>query len=65
MTPYIAGLYALGCQVKGNLTPAEFWNTALATTSFTGIKRGNKTYRLGPIINPVNVIESLSQSTGD
>lgn len=65
VTPYIAGLYALGCQVKGNLTPAEFWKTALATASFAGIKRENKTYRLGPIINPVALIESLSPSTGD
>ena len=29
--PYIAGLYALACQVKPGITPEEFWAVALQT----------------------------------
>jgi hypothetical protein len=31
VTPYIAGLYALACQVKPDITPDLFWQTALET----------------------------------
>jgi hypothetical protein len=31
VAPYLAGLYALGCQVNPDLTPELFWETALAT----------------------------------
>ena len=29
--PYIAGLYAMACQVKQDVTPESFWKAALAT----------------------------------
>jgi len=29
--PYVAGLYALSCQVKPDITPAQFWAKALET----------------------------------
>ncbi len=59
VVPYIAGIYALGCQVKPDLAPAVFWKKALSTGSFIDIKRGDMTYRLGPIVNPVALIDSL------
>ncbi len=31
VAPYLAGLYALACQVKPEVTPEVFWETALAT----------------------------------
>jgi hypothetical protein len=31
VAPYLAGLYALGCQVNPDLTPELFWETALET----------------------------------
>jgi len=31
VAPYLAGLYALGCQVDPDLTPELFWETALET----------------------------------
>ena len=31
VTPYLAGLYALACQVNPEVTPEVFWETALAT----------------------------------
>jgi hypothetical protein len=33
VTPYLAGLYALACQVKPDITPDLFWKTALETGS--------------------------------
>jgi hypothetical protein len=31
VTPYLAGLYALACQAKPDVTPEEFWRVALET----------------------------------
>jgi hypothetical protein len=59
VVPYIAGIYALSCQVKKDLTPGEFWKKALSTASFIKIKKGDITYRLGPIVNPIALIDSL------
>jgi hypothetical protein len=59
VVPYVAGLYALCRQVKKDITPVEFWEKALSTASFTDIRKGDKTYRFGPIVNPVGLIESF------
>jgi hypothetical protein len=56
--PYLAGLYALACQVKPNITPKIFWNAALKTGEKRIIQKGNKSYT-GKIINPGKLIESL------
>lgn len=57
--PYIAGLYALACQVKPNVTPQEFWNKALETGDIIEIDKEGKKYKLGKIANPVKLMESL------
>jgi hypothetical protein len=59
VVPYVAGLYALCRQVKKDITPVEFWEKALSTASFTDIRKGDKTYRFGPIVNPVGLIDSF------
>jgi len=61
--PYIAGLYALSCQVKPSVTPQEFWNKALETGDEIKIEKNNKVYKFGKIVNPVKLIESLKEST--
>lgn len=61
--PYIAGLYALACQVKPNVTPQEFWDKALETGDEIKIEKNNKVYKFGKIVNPVKLIESLKEST--
>jgi len=61
--PYIAGLYALACQVKPSVIPQEFWNKALETGDEIKIEKNNKVYKLGKIVNPVKLIESLKEST--
>lgn len=37
VAPYLAGLYALACQVKPDITPEAFWRTALETGTPLGI----------------------------
>jgi hypothetical protein len=56
--PYISGLYALSCQVKPDITPEVFWNTALETGYPKTIVKANKNY-MGKIVNPEKLIESL------
>ncbi len=60
--PYIAGLYALACQVRPLITPQEFWETALATGKTVEIQRNDRIYTLGSIVNPVRLIEALEKS---
>jgi hypothetical protein len=60
--PYIAGLYALACQVKPSVTPQEFWNKALETGDEIKIEKNNKVYKFGKIVNPVKLIETLKES---
>jgi hypothetical protein len=57
--PYLAGLYALACQVQPNITPEAFWSTALATAATTAIRNGDSTYSFGKIIEPVALIDAL------
>ena len=57
--PYIAGLYALACQVRPDVTPEIFWSEALKTGEPRKIIREGKEYS-GKIINPLKLIEALS-----
>ena len=61
--PYIAGLYVLACQVKPDITPDIFWETALETGDYTTFDHEGKRYTLENIVNPVNLIESLRAAT--
>lgn len=58
--PYIAGLYALACQVKPDITPEEFWHEAYVTGISKEIKRGDKKYE-GRIVNPTKLMERLEE----
>lgn len=57
--PYLAGLYALSCQVKPNITPDLFWSTALKTGDAMDIKNEGKETQKGKLINPTKLIEAL------
>jgi hypothetical protein len=59
--PYIAGLYALACQVKPSVTPQEFWNKALETGNIIEIDKNGKKYKFGKIVNPVKLMEILKK----
>jgi hypothetical protein len=57
--PYLAGLYALGCQVREDLTPSLFWETALRTGRTVPVAHGSETLELGNIADPAALIEAL------
>ena len=58
-SPYIAGLYALCCQIEPSITPEVFWEKALTTGSTIDIEKNGKTYKLGKIVNPTELINSF------
>jgi hypothetical protein len=57
--PYIAGLYALACQVRPDVTPELFWSKALETGSTVTVSKDGKPYRLERIVDPRRLILSL------
>jgi hypothetical protein len=57
--PYIAGLYALTCQVKPDINPETFWGNALSTGDVIQINHDGRSYSLAKIINPAKLFESL------
>lgn len=58
--PYIAGLYAMACQVKPDITPESFWKAALATGDTVTLSRDGRTYNFGKIVNPTRLMEALA-----
>jgi subtilisin family serine protease len=57
--PYIAGLYALACQVNPEITPERFWSLAMETRRTIELKHDGETIPLGPIVDPVALIGAL------
>ncbi|MBU5437796.1 S8/S53 family peptidase [Tissierella sp. MSJ-40] len=57
--PYIAGLYALCCQVEPDITPDVFWEKALETGETITFEKGDNKYELGKIASPLELIRSL------
>lgn len=57
--PWCAGLYALCCQVKPDITPQEFIEAAYSTALTTEIEYNGKTYSFGKVINPEGIIDLL------
>jgi hypothetical protein len=55
--PYLAGLYALACQIKPGMTPELFWSEALRTGETIEIENNGKKYPLGKIVNPVKLLK--------
>ncbi|MBU5439181.1 S8/S53 family peptidase [Tissierella sp. MSJ-40] len=58
--PYVAGLYALACQVKPDITPEIFWSYAFETSDTISIDNSNEE-QLGKIVNPVRLIENIEK----
>ena len=57
---YLAGLYALACQVKPTVTPEEFWSVGLETGKTITIDKDGKTYKFGKIVDPVALVNALT-----
>jgi len=60
-TPYIAGVYALACQVDPDITYKEFWKVALKTAISNETNYKGKKYVTSKIINPVGIMEELQK----
>lgn len=60
--PYIAGLYALACQVKPDIKPDVFWNEALNVGDILEIEQNGRKHCLGKIINPERLILRLTNA---
>lgn len=56
--PYVAGLYALACQVKPDIMPNVFWKLAFNTSDML-ITNNSTKEKLGKIVNPVKLIETI------
>lgn len=59
--PYIAGLYALACQVNPDITPDVFWTKALETGDTIKIQNSNKEYELKKIVNPARLMDAVKK----
>jgi subtilisin family serine protease len=57
--PYIGGVYALAVQVDAAITPEQFWSLAMETGRTVEVVHGGEAIPLGPIIDPVALIEAL------
>ncbi|HSB00553.1 MAG TPA: S8/S53 family peptidase [Anaerolineales bacterium] len=57
--PYLAGMYALAAQVKPDITPKEFWSTALKTGRTIQLQHAGKDYEFGVILDPQALIEAI------
>ncbi len=59
---YIAGLYALACQVRPDTDPQLFWEKALETGGIVIVKNDNieHEYKLKKIVDPLELIHGLS-----
>lgn len=57
--PYLAGLYALACQVRPDTTPDVFLQTALETGDASEFTWEGRKYPVRMIVNPVRLLEQL------
>jgi Subtilase family len=57
--PYLAGMYALAAQVKPDITPELFWETALNTGRTIQIQHDRKEFEFGIILDPQALIEAI------
>ncbi len=59
--PYLAGVYALACQVKPTITPDEFWQTALKTAATIDLDARLLRKQEGLVLDPVALVAALQK----
>lgn len=57
--PYVAGLYALACQVKPEVTYEEFLSAAQATARPVSVEHEGEVYPYGNVVDPAALLEAL------
>jgi hypothetical protein len=60
--PWLAGLYALACQVDPTVTPERFWTEAIQTGRNTTITHNSVEFTFGTLADPVALIEKLESA---
>jgi hypothetical protein len=60
--PYLAGMYALAAQVKPNITPEQFWESALDTGRTIQVEHNGTGYQFGVILDPQALIEAIKDN---
>ena len=63
--PWIAGLYALACQVRSDLTPEVFWAEAIRTGKTIRARHEGQEVEFGAIAEPAVLLESLRRAGGN
>mgnify|MGYP000998547780 CR=1 FL=1 len=58
--PYVAGLYALACQVNPEASLGLFWQEAISTSDTISLDNNNEE-KLGKIINPSKLIRKIKE----
>lgn len=59
--PWLAGLYALACQVQPEVTPESFWTEALRTGRTISLRRGDEQVEFGTIADPPALLAALAR----
>jgi hypothetical protein len=59
--PYVAGVYALTCQIEPEIPPERFWELALKTGRIVQLEHDGRQMPLGPIIDPASLINTLGR----
>lgn len=57
--PYLAGVYALACQVRAEITPESFWKAALETGDHTFVEVRGSRRPFGAVANPARLLRQL------
>lgn len=57
--PYIAGVYAMACQVNPDITYDEFWKTSLDTADTVDFQYKDKEYSIPKIICPEKIMDAI------
>lgn len=63
--PWIAGLYALACQVRPDLSPEVFWAEAIRTGKTIRVRHEGQEVDFGAIADPAALLESLGRAGGN
>ncbi len=62
IVPYLAGVYALACQVNPEITPDVFWAAAMKTGRTIQIEHDGKQYSFGVILDPQSLLNEIKQT---
>ena len=63
--PYLAGIYALACQIKPSINPEDFLDIVFETGNFLDHTDDYSGYNVKKLINPVEIMNTLEETIDD